>query len=294
MKKCLVIFNPTAGPRHRRRLRAVLEGLRACEVQVTVCETFAPRDAETIARSARGYQTIVAAGGDGTINEVLNGIHARGDDCALAILPLGTANVLARELAINPKSVEQIVSTIAHGPPRAISLGQANGRGFVMMAGVGFDAHVVANVDSRIKRLTGKFAYVVASLRELAMYRARTYDVEIAGRIETASSVVVANGHYYGGPYVLASEASLADHQLHVCLFRRTGRWNAMRYLWGMISGRLSRFPDFDVIPAAHLKITAGASCSEMEPVQGDGDVMAQLPVQMMVSPSGLPVVQPS
>lgn len=294
MKKCLVIFNPTAGPRRRRRLRAVLNALRTQDVQVTVCETFAPRDAETIARQARGYDTIVAAGGDGTINEVLNGIHARNDDCALALLPLGTANVLARELAINPKSVEQIVATIAERSPRVISLGQANGRGFVMMAGVGFDAHVVANVDSRIKRLVGKFAYVAASLRELAIYRARTYAVEIEGRTETASSVVVANGHFYGGPYVLAREASLKDHQLHVCLFRRTGRWNAMRYLWGMISGRLSRFPDFDVIPAVRLKITAGALCSAEEPVQGDGDVMARLPIEVAVSPSGLPVLQPS
>lgn len=294
MKKCLVIFNPTAGPRRRRRLRAVLDGLRACGVQVTVCETFAPRDAENIARKARGYHVIVAAGGDGTINEVLNGIHARGDDCAMALLPLGTANVLARELSINPKSAEQIVATIADRAPRKISLGQANGRGFVMMAGVGFDAHVVANVDSRMKRLVGKFAYVAASLRELALYRARTYAVEISGRTEIASSVVVANGHYYGGPYVLAPEASLNDHQLHVCLFRRTGRWNALRYLWGMIGGRLSRFPDFDVIPAARLKITAGVLCSAEEPVQGDGDIMAQLPVEIAVSPSGLPVLQPS
>jgi len=293
MKHCLVIFNPTAGPRRRRRLRAALDLLRARGVEVTMCETFAPRDGERIAREALGYQVIVAAGGDGTINEVVNGIHARGDGCALGIVPLGTANVLARELGIDARSTEAIVTAVMADAPRLVSLGQANGRGFSMMAGVGFDAHVVANVDSRVKRIIGKYAYVVGSLAELVRYRARTYLVEIDGRTETASSVVVANGHFYGGPYVIAPMASLEDHQFQVCLFRRTGRWNAVRYMWGLVSGRLTRFPDFDIIPARRLRVSAGEFCADLEPVQGDGDIMAALPVELAVSATGLPVMRP-
>jgi len=293
MKNCLVIFNPTAGSRRLRRLRDVLGLLRARGVEVTVCETFAPRDGERIAREARGYHVIVAAGGDGTINEVVNGIHARDDGCNLGVVPLGTANVLARELGIDSRSPEAIVNAIMAQTPRMASLGLANGRGFSMMAGVGFDAHVVANVNTRVKRVIGKFAYVVASLIELVRYRARTYRVEIGGRTEIASSVVVANGRLYGGPYIIASRASLDDDQFQVCLFRRTGRWNAMRYMWGLVSGRLTRFPDFDIITARYLQITAGELCSAREPVQGDGDVMTILPVELEVREIGIPVMRP-
>lgn len=292
MKQCLVIFNPTAGPRRRRRLRATLKELRTRDVEVTVCETFAPRDGERIAFEARGYDLVVAAGGDGTINEVMNGIYARGDDCALAVVPLGTANVLARELGIDAGATKSIVDAILAKRPRPISLGHANGWGFSMMAGVGFDAHVVANVDTRVKRVIGKFAYVLASLMELIRYRARTYRVEIDGRMEIASSVVVANGHFYGGPYVIAPQASLDQDTFQICLFRRTGRWNALRYMWGLVSGRLTRFPDFDIIPATHLHVSAGELCAAREPVQGDGDIMASLPVELAVRETGLPVMR--
>ena len=101
--------------------------------------------------------------------------------------------MLARELGIDSRSPEAIVNAIMAQTPRMASLGLANGRGFSMMAGVGFDAHVVANVNTRVKRVIGKFAYVVASLIELVRYRARTYRLKSAGRTEIASSVVVAN-----------------------------------------------------------------------------------------------------
>jgi len=294
MSHCLVIFNPTAGPRRRRRLRATLAALRAKGVSVTMCETCAPGDAERMVRAATGCSMIVAAGGDGTINEVLNGLRARGDDCTLAIIPLGTANVLARELGLAPDSPEAIAAAIAGEAPRPVSLGAANGRHFAMMAGVGFDAHVVANVDVRIKRRIGKFAYVAASLAELVHYRARTYRVEIDGRDEVASSVVIANGHFYGGPYVVAREAALDAPHLHVCLFRRTGRWNALRYMWGLLSGRLDRFPDFDVVPASRLSVRAGELCGDSEPVQGDGHILAHLPVDLSVLAGSLRIVRPA
>lgn len=294
MKNCLIIFNPTAGPRRLRRLRDVLGLLRSRGLEVTVCETFAPGDGERIAREALGYHFVVAAGGDGTINEVLNGIHARSDGCVLGVVPLGTANVLARELGIDARSAESVVDALMAQAPRVVSLGMGNRCGFSMMAGVGFDAHVVAHVDTRVKRVIGKYAYVVGSLMQLVRYRARTYLVEIDGQTERASSVVVANGHFYGGPYVIAPQATLDDHFFQVCLFRRTGRWNAVRYMWGLVSGRLARFPDFDIIPARRLRVIAGELCAANEPVQGDGDIMTILPVELEVSAVGLPVMRPA
>lgn len=290
----LLIFNPMAGPRRSKRLRAALAHMTSHGMSVIVCETAGPRDADRIARRSTDCDVVIAAGGDGTINEIVNGLRDRDDDCTLGIVPLGTANVLARELGINPMSPDTVADTILAGNRRPISLGHANGRHFVMMSGIGFDAHVVANVNLRIKRRFGKLAYVLRSLVELVEYKPRTYRVLIDGHLELASSVVIANGRYYGGPFVLAPDASLESADLQVCLFRRTGRWNALRYLWGMLSGRLSRFDDFDVVQAQALTVEQGPGCDSDEPVQGDGDIVCKLPVQIGISDKILPVLQPA
>lgn len=289
----LLIFNPVAGPRRRKRLRTVLAQLRSAGLSIVVCETSGPRDAGRLARRSTGCDVVLAAGGDGTINEILNGLRARDDSCVLGIVPLGTANVLARELGIDPRAPGKVAAAISDGEVRRISLGLANDRYFAMMSGIGFDAHVVANVNPRIKRRFGKLAYVLRSLVELVWYRPRTYRVLIDDRLELASSVVVANGRFYGGPFVLAPDASLESADLQVCLFRKTGRWNALRYLWGMLSGRLSRFEDFDVIPARALTVERGFGCDASEPVQGDGDIVCELPVRIGIADGIQPVLRP-
>ncbi len=124
-------------------------------------ETTRPGDAEKTANllQAADFDVVVAAGGDGTINEVANGlIKATGAVPPLAIIPLGTANVLAEEIGLRGQPAA-IAKAIACGDRITVHLGLANGRHFIMMAGVGFDAHVVANVDLALKRRTGKIAY---------------------------------------------------------------------------------------------------------------------------------------
>jgi diacylglycerol kinase (ATP) len=294
MENCLLIFNPTAGPGRHKRLLATLGAIRGSGTAVTVCETTAPRDADRLARTAVGCRTVIAAGGDGTINEIVNGLRAREDYCTLGLVPLGTANVLARELGIDPSSPATVAGIIGAGVARRIALGCAAGRYFTMMAGIGFDAHVVDKVDPRIKRRFGKLAYVVSSLAQLLTYRPRTYRVRLAGREEVVASVVVANGHFYGGPYVVAPDASLDVPDLQVCLFHRTGRWHALRYLWGMLSGRLARFKDFEIVSAEEVTVEAGPGCAEYEPVQGDGDIVGALPMRITVTPSALSVLVPA
>ncbi|NUB15344.1 diacylglycerol kinase family lipid kinase, partial [Azospirillum brasilense] len=101
------------------------------------------------------------------------------------------------------------------------------------------------------------------------------------------ASVVVAKGHFYGGRFVCAPEARLTDPRLHVCLFPRAGRGNALRYLWGVTAGRLPHFPDYRILPARRVVIDGPAE----EPVQGDGDVIARLPVEIALAPWVLPVL---
>jgi len=272
----MVIHNPTAGWRRARKLARALRRLAAMGLPVSVRRTTQRGDAERFARAAADDPTIravVVAGGDGTINEALNGLG--GSDTPLGILPLGTANVLAHELAIGD-GIDRSVGALRTGQARAVRLGIVNGRRFAMMAGVGFDAWVVSAVDPRAKRRLGKGAYLIAGLRVFRRWRPRRYRVTIDGRAFVAGSAICCNGRFYGGRFVLAPAARLDDDRLHVVLFDRAGRGAVLRYVLAMACGLIPRLTDVQVVPGRTIAIEAidGAR----EPVQADGDIVAQLP----------------
>jgi diacylglycerol kinase (ATP) len=294
-RRMTVVFNPTAGGRRRARLDETLKLLRASGCEVAVQATAARGDAETIARGfgvpPQALDLLVIAGGDGTINEAVNGLLSAGGDGAssMALVPLGTANVLANEigLATAPAAVAR---AIACGASVRAYVGVANGRCFTAMAGAGFDAHVVANVSLRLKRLLGKGAYVLESLRQLWRFPFPRYRVNVDGQSYDAASVIVAKGHFYGGRYVCAPEARLDRPEFHVCLFERGGRWNAVRYALALALGRLPRLPDFRVVRGRAVMIDGPAG----DPLQGDGDIIAHLPVRIEIAPQPLRLIVPS
>lgn len=291
--RLLVIHNPVAGGRRARRLRAVVECLeRTHGAVVEVRSTGGRGDAEAFARAVApgSVDAVVAAGGDGTINEVINGlaVHAAaGTPVPLGIVAMGTANVLAGELGL-PTDPQGIARVLAGGRMAAIHPAVANGRVFSMMAGVGLDARVVERVDTRLKRLIGKGAYVVETLVQLAVRPSHRYRVSLdGGAPEEVAAVIVAKGHFYGGRFVCAPDARLTDPNLQVCLFPRAGRWNAARYVWGVTAGRLAHFPDYRVVTAQRVTIEGPAG----DAVQGDGDVAARLPVEIALAGWTLPVL---
>jgi YegS/Rv2252/BmrU family lipid kinase len=287
-RRVLIIHNPKAGRFAARRLRRVLRRLSDFEATVVVRETTGRGDAETFAveASADDFDVIVVAGGDGTINEVVNGLD--GKDIPLAVIPLGTANVLAEEIGL-PAHSPTIARTILEGRPKAIHVGSLNGRRFVMMVGVGFDAHVVAGVKPMVKRVLGKGAYVIESIVAMLGFAYPAYRVSIDGRSYSAASVVIANGRYYGGRYVCAPRASLDDGRLEVCLFLRTGPWNVLRYGVCLLTGTLDRLPDVEVVSGMRITIEGGPR----EPVQCDGDASAELPVVASAGDGTLQLVMP-
>ena len=289
-RRYLVIYNPMAGWLRGRQIKAIVTALRASGVAVDLIATTGPGDAERLARTAEAGQTaLIAAGGDGTINEVINGLMARPAPLPLGILPFGTANVLARELAL-PLDVMAAARVLVDGGCGAIRLGQANGRFFTMMVGAGFDAHVVARLNPRLKRAIGRYAYAVEGLRELVVGRNARYRVTIDGATVETSSVIVANGHFYGGEFVLAPQARLSDPYLHVCLFRRSGRWATLQYLMATGLDRLSTLADYCVIAAGRVRIEG----TDGEPVQGDGEIVSRLPVDVTLNAALLPVLVPA
>jgi diacylglycerol kinase (ATP) len=170
-KALLLIVNPTAGRRRRGLVDAVASRVRAEGWTVDVVETQAAGDARRLAETcdASRYGVIAVAGGDGTINEVINGLAGRGADApAVGIVPLGTANVLAHELGLG-FSAAAVARTMIAGRPVLMRPGEAvNGAGarcFSLMAGAGFDAKVVAGVSAPLKRRLGRAAYVCWSRR---------------------------------------------------------------------------------------------------------------------------------
>jgi diacylglycerol kinase (ATP) len=266
----------------------VLEDLVRLNVSFEVQETTAPGDAERFAREAdpARVDVVVAAGGDGTVNEVINGLAASG--LPLGLVPLGTANVLAAEIGqdLEPRAV---AATLAQGDIRRIALGSANGRRFIVMAGAGFDAHVVREVSVPLKRRLGKGAYVLASIDQLIRFDFKPYRVRVNGSAYDAASVVVANGRFYAGRYLCAPAAALDQPSLEVCLFERGGRLPAIGYAAALLADRLPELKSFKTIRTDRVTIEG----RDGEPVQGDGDVLTRLDVEIEVVPDALRLIVP-
>lgn len=292
-RRVLVIFNPTAGRQQRRRFEAVLVALRARGCAVELRATERAGHAEDLARGLGpgSADCLVVAGGDGTINEAINGLTERGARKAvlpLAIVPLGTANVLAAEIGLDPDP-RAVAQTIAEGRIKTVALGCAGGRVFSVMAGAGFDAHVVDGVDLALKRRIGKGAYLWQAARLLAGFAGPRYRVTVEGVGHEAASVIVAKGRYYAGRFICAPAARLDEPSFQVCLLERFGAWNILRYAAALGMGRLTSLPDYRVLPARRVTIEG----PEGDPVQGDGDVIARLPVEIEVLPEALDLVVP-
>ena len=291
LSSVLVIRNPVAGQRRGRRFQEGLKKLRRMVPRVEVCDTLARGDALQHARDAEGdLDAIIAAGGDGTINEVITGLMARPDGpLPLGILPLGTANVLAHELGL-PIPAGPAVDVICRGAVGHIHLGQANGHPFAMMAGAGFDALVVEDLPTGLKRLVGKGAYVWQTARQWLRPLPGPYQVTFGDERVKASAVIAANGHYYGGRFVVAPAARLTESSLELCLFLGAGRWAALRALLGLVTGRAHRLKDVRIVSVRAARIEGPST----DPVQADGDIVTRLPVDLSIMATPLPVILPN
>ncbi len=216
----IVIFNPAAGARRAQRLWRVLDLLAESGVRLAIAETRYPGHATELAEAAsrQGAGLVVAAGGDGTIAEVAAGLaRAQGNTAgpslgpalgpALGVIPIGTANVLARELRL-PFAPRAVAACLAFRRTRTLWPGIARGAGgdrlFVQMVGVGLDAQVVHRLPLGLKRWLGRAAYVAQTLREMQRYAYAPIHAQLDGRAVQAGSIIVCKGELYAGPFTLA------------------------------------------------------------------------------------------
>jgi diacylglycerol kinase (ATP) len=279
-RRLLVIHNPMAGRRARGKLERWLAALKRLGATVTLAETAAPRHAIELARAAdpARFDGVAVAGGDGTINEAVNGLA--GSELPLALLPLGTANVLANELDL-PRNLDRLAELAAFAPARPIRPGEILAEGqnepwrFLLMAGIGFDAEVVEHLDLGLKRRLGKGAYALESLRQLARHEPRRFATRLDGSAIEPASLVVARAHFYGGRFVLAPKARLEAPLLYAVQFPGPSRIAAFRYMAAVVTGTLARQCDVKVQTTERVEIDGPRDA----PVQVDGDVRLRLPV---------------
>ncbi len=296
MRTC-VIFNPAAKGERTRRFRRHLDEIsRDCVLKLTA----GPDDARRLAADAvrEGHESIVAAGGDGTINEVLNGIGDVPDGfrrSRLGVLPLGTVNVFARELAIPPKPAPAW-KIIQAGREAAIDLPRvdfaANGgprrRYFAQLAGAGLDARAVELVAWEMKKKLGVLAYVLAGFRAVAGTPARI-TAATGNLTATGGLVLIGNGRLYGGSFRIFPKADLRDGLLEICVFPRVSwltlaRCGPRLLLRGDLPPSVTR-----VFQAEKLELTSEGRV----PFELDGELVGDLPATFTIERARLRVIVP-
>lgn len=293
MTKRTVILNPSA---RSEKAREALRDLEQLPGRHPVVTTTRAGDAtrRTIEAVRKGSRLVVAAGGDGTINEVVNGLA--GTDATLGILPMGTANVFATELQI-PPNLGRAWEIIEAGVTKSIDLiradyrvdGRPHTRYCAQLAGAGLDAQIVRNVSWESKRQWGALSYVFETIKSLTDELPRLTIRVDHGKSAEGSFVLVGNGAHYGGPIQVFRKASLTDGMLDLCLFKAEGCLDLLHYLQATLRGTHVATQGVTYLQGRTLEITSPSAV----PVQLDGEFVGYLPARMEVCPGALKVRVP-
>src|SRR5260221_95785 len=304
LQNALLIHNPNAGGGSSARRTDLDEARRilsAKGIQADLAETTGPGDATEIARRANldGRQLVIACGGDGTINEVVNGLAAsqNGHRVPLALLPAGTANVLAKELELSwdiPKAAEQL----ACGEVREIALGLATpleqpekARYFLSVAGAGPDGRITYAVDLELKARFGILAYWWQGAREAFNYKFHHFRVTGEGQSREVSLVIVGRTKHYGGPFKITTGADLFEDQFEFLGLTTQSGLRYLSYLPTLWMGDLRKEDGVYFWKSDRLV------CESIDdkPIyaQVDGEPLARLPVEFRIVPRALRLLVP-
>ena len=289
--KALLIINPNAGRRKVSPLAEIQEVFKQEPFfELDVHNTTGPGCATVAARQAAqdGYDLVIAAGGDGSIFEVSNGLV--GTEACLGVVPVGTENVLAREMGV-PLDPRAACRHMLDTTPRTIDVGKIGDQYFVCFAGIGFDAHVAHRIDSARKKRFGALAYFLTSAEKLGAYRKTPHQAKITldGAVVECEFLimVVSNIRTYGGGLIPAPKAVVNDGLLDVCLFPHANYLNIMGHMMAARSGKHIERAGIQYFQAKEIVIETGAD----EQIQLDGDAWpGESPFRISVCPESLRV----
>ena len=287
MTETIVILNPTAGsPEHIRSWQERVESLAGdCPVRVT----SHPGEAEELAQRAidEGFTRIVAAGGDGTVNQVANGLADR--KAALGVLPMGSVNVFAMELGLPLHNLRRCWDIIEETNIRQIDLPIANGRYFVQLAGVGLDAQVVKETSLAFKRSFGPLSYLISAAQIAARQPPKLFIESEETSVEEGSFVLVGNGRLYGGPFPFFKHAIIDDGLFDVVVFKRLGYLEIVKYLQDVVFSSDIKVPEIEYFQTRRLRITS----EQNVPLELDGELAGNCPVDFRIRGKALRVLAP-
>ena len=319
-KRATIIYNPMSG-RPGRRAEDVQQMIRLLGQNGTEAHakaTSGPEDASKLAEEAvaSGADIIISYGGDGTLNEVIQGMAE--SQTGLAVWPGGTSNVVARDLGV-PFGISQLANMIIAGNTRRIALGLAKGgsgfsvqgsdlnngansepetlnpeprtlqRYFAMMAGIGLDASIARSVNKKLKRRTGEFAYWLSGIRHLFLWRAEPFAIEVDGRSYKAAFALIGNGKGYGGGMMMTPGARLEEPWFEVYILPPlANNFAYLRALGACMRGK-PEVACVSLVRGKHIKAN-----SAHEPwVEADGEIIGPLPMTFDIVPDALSVIVP-
>jgi len=300
IRDAIVIFNPRAG-RAKRAGAGALQRVQAILAEAGIASELAPTDgpgsASELARQAvsAGRQMVIACGGDGTLNEVVNGMAC--SQVPLALLPAGTANILAKELRI-PWNVESAAKLLVRGRTQRVALGLLTmeraaipKRYFLSVAGAGLDGAMVQAVNGKLKHHTGILAYWAEGLHQFASYNFPRFRVTAGGETREATLIVVGRTKNYGGPFQITTEADLYGNHFELLICTTGSRWKYLSYVPMLWAGRLRKARD------AHFVKATSVRCEPLDSgpawLQVDGELAGSLPAEFRIVPDALTLVIP-
>ncbi|MFB3139787.1 MAG: diacylglycerol kinase family protein [Candidatus Acidiferrales bacterium] len=291
-RNAALIYNPLSGRlrwKRQRDLDRATHLLDAYGIRIVRIPTTGAGSATALAREqvAAGRDLIIACGGDGTVNEVVNGMA--GSRVPLALLPAGTGNVLAKELGL-PWDIWRAAEYIPAGEVRRIALGRAGERYFICMAGVGVDANIVYRLSVKTKLSLGMLAYWIESFRQLLEYEFPLFSVRVEGQSFQAALLIVSRTKNYGGPVQLTRRADLFSDEFEVCLFQRRNRFLYLLYFLALQAGLLERFRDVRFLRTRRVEAQPG---NQRIQVQVDGELAGVLPMDFVIVPEALSLLVP-
>jgi YegS/Rv2252/BmrU family lipid kinase len=331
IKNIILIGNPIAGGGALKKIKTVFSILEKKGFNVRLMLTAKRGDAEFFARQissksphppfskgGQGGILVIAAGGDGTYNEVANGLIY--SNIPMAILPMGTTSVLAREFKI-PLIIEEALDTALNGriqtvhlgritcnkPDRSSSFIDANltmshepstishtvTRHFLLMAGIGFDGEVVFSLNEKIKKHFGIVAHILGAIKSLIKYNPSpitllSNEIETGRREITAYTATISKASCYGGNFKITPDAALTKPFFYVFATHKKGRLNTLRYVLGIIIGRHLQFKDISYFKTSKIKIKGDAY------IQIDGDYIGKTPAEIDISKDALMLIVPT
>jgi diacylglycerol kinase (ATP) len=288
----IVIYNPAARAASDKKVVRAKKFLEEKGFVVEVLYTRAVGHARQLAADAlrNNPRLLIAAGGDGTINEVINGIVW--SDTPLALLPLGTTNVLAKELNI-PEDIRGALEIAVTAAPKKVSLGvvetgsgkELASRFFCLMAGIGLDGKTVHDVSASIKKISGKGAYILSGIQNILGYSPERLSFTVDGKEYSGYSAVISKAAKYGGHFRVAPDANLLDPYLFICLFKGGGRLDLFRYAVGVIMGKHLAYRDVVYLRASEIEVRGNAH------IQIDGDYLGVTPARVSTAKDALMLV---